>query len=651
MPVSATTFRMRAWRLTCSALLLGALIALPAQAAGASPAAQVDPRPAPAAPPPYMAFTPDAYPRVNAPSQIVGGGVTPPLKTTFTKDGREVLAERLIVKFQPTAGDADRANVHAKAGGSVRMAARPVGQIGPSSYLVDVSGAATLEAAAKAYTADPRVQYVGPDTLMRADEVPNDPRFSEQWGMTKIQAPVAWNRTHGGAAAGMIAVLDTGIDEAHPDLAGRVSMRRDFTGSASGAADVEGHGTHVAGIVAAVANNGQGVAGVGYSVGLMNAKVLDDSGGGSLSQLINGINWASNNGAEVISMSLGATSQGTWDDCDPSWYEDLFDAGVNELKDAINGAWNRGIVLVASAGNNGNTFQQWPGSCTNVLSVANTQQDDTMSSTSTHGTWVDVAAPGTGILSTRVGGGFVGKSGTSMAAPHVAGLVALVRASCGFPTPQAVVNRITSTADPIGGTGSSWKHGRVNALAAACFPKPQGLRTGTIGAASIQILWNDVTPGESRFEVAYGPNGGPATALATLPPNSESFTHVGVPAGATFDYSVRACDAFGCSDWAGGITLQSNTKVLTVSRSGSGNVKGPGIDCGTGGMPSDCSQPYPAGTVVTLTAKGFVNSKLGIIWAFDRWENGCGTATTCTVTMNTSKTVRAVFVQVSDGTT
>lgn len=651
MPVTATTFRTRALRLTCSALLLGTLIALPAQGAAASPVAQVDPRSAPAAPPQYMAFTPDAYPRVSAPSQLVGGGQTHPLKTTFTKDGREVLAERLIVTFQPTTSDADRTNIHAAAGGRVKMAARPVGQIGPASYLVDVSGAATLEVAAKAYTADPRVQFVGPDTLMRADETPNDPRFAEQWGMAKIQTPAAWNRTHGGAAAGMIAVLDTGIDEAHPDLAGRVSLRHDFTGSASGAADVEGHGTHVAGIVAAVANNGQGVAGVGYSVGLISAKVLDDSGAGSLSQLISGINWAADNGAKVINMSLGATSQGTWDDCDPSWYEDLFDAGVNELKDAINGAWNNGIVLVASAGNNGNTFKQWPGSCSHVLAVADTQSNDTISPTSTRGSWVHVAAPGTGILSTRTGGGFVGKSGTSMAAPHVAGLAALVRASCQTSTPQAVVDRITSTADQIGGTGGSWKHGRVNALAAACFPKPQGLRTGTIGADSIQILWNDVTPGESRFEVAYGPNGGPATALATLPSNSESFTHAGVPAGAKFDYSVRACDAFGCSDWAGGITLQSNTKVLTVTRSGLGNVKGPGIDCGTGGMPSDCSQPYPAGTVVTLTARGFVNPKLGIIWALDHWENGCGTAPTCTVTMNTSKTVRAVFVLVSDGTT
>ncbi len=116
-------------------------------------------------------------------------------------------------------------------------------------------------------------------------------------------------------------------------------------------------------------------------------------------------------------------------------------------------------------------------------------------------------------------------------------------------------------------------------------------------------------------------------------------------------YLKGACDAFGRSAWAGGITLQSNTKVLTVTRTGSGNVKGPGIDCGTGGTPSDCSQPYPAGTVVTLTAKGLVNSKLGITWTFHHWENACGTATTCTVTMNTAKTVRAVFELASEGTT
>jgi thermitase len=185
-----------------------------------------------------------------------------------------------------------------------------------------------------------------------------------------------------------------------------------------------------------------GVAGVAYSAGLINGKVFDDTGGSSLSQLISGINWAANYGARVINMSMGSTGQGTFDDCNPSWYEDLFDAGVNELQDAINDAWSKGTVVVSTVGNKGNSFQQWPCACPNVLTVANTMFDDTRAADSSFGTWVEVAAPGTGIVSTLPGGGFGNKSGTSMAAPHVAGLAALAKSSCGLPaTAQAVVNR------------------------------------------------------------------------------------------------------------------------------------------------------------------------------------------------------------------
>ena len=264
------------------------------------------------------------------------------------------------------------------------------------------------------------------------------------------------------------------------------------------------------------------------------------------------------------------------------------------------------------------------------------------------GSWVDVAAPGEQILSTVPGGGFALKSGTSMASPLVAGLAGLVRASCPFSTPQQIVDRISVTADPIPGTGTLWKFGRVNAFKAVCMQAP-GLSAGPVTATTITVRWNDTMPGESRFELAYGPSGQPATTTVTLPPNTTSYVHTNVPAGARFDYQVRVCDPNGCSAWSNKITVESNTRKLSVSRDGLGSVTGAGIACGNVSTPSDCSEIYSYGTSVTLTATNYTNTKLGIVYAFDHWEGACaGTAKTCTVSMTTNRSVTAVLESIGD---
>lgn len=324
------------------------------------------------------------------------------LRTLRAASGQEAVADRLIVKFQPTTPDGERANVHQQAATRGKLAARPLVPLGRYAELVDVSGATSLEAAARAYRADQRVLQVGLDLVMRGSETPSDRQFAAQWGMVRIQAPEAWNRTHGSSAR-RIAILDTGINEAHEDLSGRVIARRDFTGSSSGSADVVGRGTHVAGIAGAVTNNTTGVASAAFDTRLLNVKVLGDANKGSISGLISGIRWAADNGAEVINMSLGSDAG----DCDPAWWEDLFDVGVDELRDAIGYAWGKGVVLVAAAGNNGHDAQHWPASCPNVLSVANTTSGDVKASDSNFGKWVDVAAPGEGIRSTAYATGSV----------------------------------------------------------------------------------------------------------------------------------------------------------------------------------------------------------------------------------------------------
>jgi hypothetical protein len=388
-----------------------------------------------------------------------------------------------------------------------------------------------------------------------------------------------------------------------------------------------------------------------YSSNLLVGKVLDDGGSGSVSQLFDGIYWAADHGATVINMSLAGD-----DDCNPSWWEDWFDTGRNELRDAISYAWNRNVVLVAAAGNNGNSSQVWPAACPNVVAVANTTQSDTRANSSNFGTWVDVAAPGSGIWSTTVPGGsvcqsgisgtFANCSGTSMAAPHVAGLAALVQASCQLPTASTVVSRITSTADAIAGTGSLWQFGRVNALNAVCFPAPANLHLGTISATSMQLLWTDTTPGESSFQVARSVTGSGVWSVFSVPANATSYSSTGLTAGASYDHKVRACDANGCSGWSNTVTAEAGSIKLTVTSSAGGKVTGPGISCGQGA--TDCSELYDPGTVVTLRATPLFNPTKNIEFELDHWEGACaGQYYQCTLTMNAARSTRAVFVQVA----
>lgn len=596
----------------------------------------------------------EAYPRAAQPIQLQRGGQllqVRPLKTVRTLSKREAVADRLIVVFRADAPDADQVTAHTRAGKLGAGLAKPVLKVGRKGVLVDVSGALSLEEAARAYKSDPNVLHASPDWVMRAQEIPNDPSVGNQWGLTTIQAPQAWNRTHGSTGV-RIAVLDSGINEAHADLAGKIVARRDFTGSASGSNDINGHGTHVAGIAAASTNNAMGVAGVGYDSRLMNVKVLDDTGSGSISMLYDAIYWAADNGAHVINMSLGGE-----EDCSTAWWEDLFDVGRNELREAINYAFGRNIVLVAAAGNNGANQQQWPGACPNVMAVANTNSADMISGTSNFGMWVDVAAPGSAIFSTAVpgaakcqanlAGAFANCSGTSMASPHVAGIAALVRTSCNLNSATDIVNRIASTSDAIAGTGTLWQFGRVNALRAVCFPSLlPSIASQT--ASSIQVRWSDRTPGETRFEVNWQIIGG-ASSTVIVPANSTSFLHSGLTAGTSVDYRVRVCDALGCSAFSSAVRGRTGAQ-LTVSISGNGRVTSSpaGITCGTGG--TDCTEVYNPGTLVTLTPRPYVNTIKNIWWEFDHWEGTCaGQNWGCTITMSGARSARAVFVIDSTG--
>ncbi len=239
-----------------------------------------------------------------------------------------------------------------------------------------------------------------------AQPIPDDPHIDKQWALRKVQAPQAWLVTRSDGDI-RVAILDTGIDRNHEDLDGKVVAEINFTDGPT-PSDIHGHGTHIAGIVAATSNNGKGVAGLAPESRLINVKVVDDRGRCRALVLAQGIVWAADNGASVLNISL-----------------ELRESSV-ELQKAIEYAWRRGAIIVAAAGNDGGELPTYPAYYENSIAVSATGPDDTPAPLSNHGDWVDVAAPGLNLYSTLPGNSYGYKSGTSFAAAYVSGLAALL---------------------------------------------------------------------------------------------------------------------------------------------------------------------------------------------------------------------------------
>ena len=305
----------------------------------------------------------------------------------------------------------------------------------------------------------------GPNSLSQATTVatpPNDEYLGRQWGLPDIKALESWEVTSGNPDV-KIAILDSGIDIDHPDLASKVVVSVNFTNSPT-VYDILGHGTHVAGIAAAVTNNSIGIAGTGYNCNLMNVKVANDRGESSSSWLAQGIIWAADNGADVINLSL------------------VGGRFCSTVRSAVNYAWNKGVVLVASAGNNRSSMPIFPAAFPNCIAVAATDENDSLAFFSNFGDWVDVAAPGTYIYSTMPNNNYKYYSGTSMSAPFVSGLAGLLFTTALDPKINTITDFnengrvndeiryvIENNSDDI---GLPIKYGKIN-IEAAVTPTPQ----------------------------------------------------------------------------------------------------------------------------------------------------------------------------------
>ncbi len=291
-------------------------------------------------------------------------------------------------------------------------------------------------------------------TARIARRVPNDPYYPRQWGPEAMSLPYAWDFTTGSSSV-IVAVIDTGVQINHPDLAGHITAGYDFYNRTTYVRDINGHGTHVAGIIGAVTNNGVGMAGINWNVRIMPLKVTDDSGSGylDLSMIIEALRYAADHGANVVNMSFQIGDAYTG--------EDVF------MDQAIEYAYNKGVTMVAAAGNDGEPWVAYPARDPRVIAVGAVGPDLARATWSNYGSEVDVVAPGADILSTWPTNSFANASGTSMATPHVAGLAALMIAS-GVRGPAAVAKALHETAMDLGSPGqdSEYGWGLVNAHAA-----------------------------------------------------------------------------------------------------------------------------------------------------------------------------------------
>ena len=269
---------------------------------------------------------------------------------------------------------------------------------------------------------------------------PPPPAQALPWGVNRIDSELAWDSSTG--AGVNVAILDTGIDLDHPDLQANIQGNVNLINPRKSGDDDNGHGTHVAGIVGAI-NNTIGVVGVAPGIYLYAVKVLDRTGSGWLSDLIEGLDWCVKNGMEVVNMSLGSS-------------------GDNQsFHDAITAAYNAGTTQVAAAGNDGGPIL-YPAAYSETIAVSATDSSDGIPSWSNSGPEIDLAAPGVSINSTYKGGTYTVLSGTSMAAPHVAGTAALVIAY-GVTGPDSVKGALTSTADNLGYLADQQGAGLVDA--------------------------------------------------------------------------------------------------------------------------------------------------------------------------------------------
>jgi subtilisin family serine protease len=313
----------------------------------------------------------------------------------------------------------------------------------------------------RALKKDRRLKHVELDMIVAPDLFVTDPSFGNSWALPKIQAPTAWDIANGDGI--IIAVLDTGVNSSHPDLAANMVPGWNMFDNNADTADVHGHGTMVAGTAAAAANNDAGSVGVSWGASIMPIRISDPDGFGYFSTIAAGIRWAADNGAKVVNNSYSGV------------------AGSSTIQAAAEYLRSKGGVVVVSAGNTGGLLNY--AASDSLLVASATGSSDLRPSWSSYGPYVDIAAPGVSIYTTTSSGGYGNASGTSFSSPVVAATAALMLSANNDLTPSEVDQLIKSTAVDLGASGFDdfYGAGRVDAAAA-------------VAAASTLISTDDQSP-------------------------------------------------------------------------------------------------------------------------------------------------------------
>ena len=395
--------------------------------------------------------------------------------------GAAVPPRAVVVTLAPGSGATAARELAGSVGGRVIGAIPAL-----NAYLIELPAGSLAPAdAAGSLSGRPLVRTAEQTRLYRPLEIPAvaapDPQQGAQWHLAKIHAATAWATTTGDPGV-VIAVIDTGVDYTHPDLAANVTIGPDLADDDADPMDTYGHGTHVAGIAAAVAGNGIGGSGVCPACRILAIKVFPDgSGSADDFTVAEGITWAADHGADVVNLSLGGPGSST------------------VLENAVNYATSHNVLVVAAAGNESTSAPSYPGAIPAAMGVAATTNADTKASFSNYGSWVDIAAPGVGILSTVPGGGYESWSGTSMATPVVAGAAGLALAGRPGATAASVRSLLQSTTASVAASSREPRlgYGRVDLLklfsgtGGGSSTAPQ-IVTGALPAARIGVQYLQV---------------------------------------------------------------------------------------------------------------------------------------------------------------
>jgi subtilisin family serine protease len=544
-----------------------------------------------------------------------GSGFINPKRINFSPD-RPAVPGEILVKFKPATFKRNATQVDGSLVRSLdpaineifsqlqvkamrrvfRTAQTPLADI----YRLRFEAPIPLFEALKRMASDANVEWVEPNYVSFTFETaPNDPYFSQQWGLEKIQAAQAWDISQGKPSI-IIAVIDTGVDYDHLDLEGNIwhnpgeipgnrvdddgnGYEDDYTGwdfvsvteggtsgedmgpPDSDPMDFHGHGTHCAGIASAVTDNNTGVAGATWNCKIMalRAGYKDTRGDGVLpdSDTAAALHYAADNGAHVISMSWGGD-------------------GSSTLSSAIDYAYNAGCVLVAAAGNDDDDLREYPAAYFGVIAVAASGKNDDRVSFSNYGSWVDIAAPGTDIHSTTYHNAvhndtYGSLAGTSMAAPFVAGVAGLILSQDPTLTADTVTQRLLDSADDI-----SWDVAgpakRLNAykalLLGVVLDTPANLAATAISSRRIDLMWGDVSY-EDGYKIQRKKVSESFQQISTTAANVTSYSDMELQPDTTYTYRVCAYNAGGHSDWSNAISAATlPPPTITINTPSTGEI-------------------------------------------------------------------------------